>query len=79
VRRVPEVIEFRSTVGRQHEMRTVSVEVEIAAGTPGEAPIVARVARELREALGLTVPVRAVPAGTLPRSEMKSRRFVVEE
>ena len=34
--------------------------------------------RELREALGLNVPVHAVAAGTLPRSEMKSKRFVVE-
>ena len=34
--------------------------------------------RELGETLGLTVPVRTVPGGTLPQSEMKSRRFIVE-
>jgi phenylacetate-CoA ligase len=79
VRRVPEVLEFRSTIGRQHEMRTVSLEIEIAGESLGAPALVARVARELREALGLTVPVRAVPEGTLPRSDMKSRRFVVEE
>jgi phenylacetate-CoA ligase len=79
VRRVPDVLEFRSIVGRQHEMRTVSVEVEIAGEGDRIQSVVARVARELREALGLTVPVRPIPAGTLPRSEMKSRRFVIEE
>jgi phenylacetate-coenzyme A ligase PaaK-like adenylate-forming protein len=36
------------------------------------------VASELKEALGLTIPVRVVPPGTLPRFEMKSSRFVVE-
>jgi hypothetical protein len=60
-------------------MRTVSLEIEIAGESLGAPALVARVARELREALGLTVPVRAVPEGTLPRSDMKSRRFVVEE
>jgi hypothetical protein len=38
----------------------------------------ATVAYQLREALGLTVPVHVVQAGTLPRFEMKSLRFVVE-
>jgi hypothetical protein len=38
----------------------------------------AKVAHQLREALGLTVPVHVVQAGTLPRFEMKSLRFVVE-
>jgi phenylacetate-coenzyme A ligase PaaK-like adenylate-forming protein len=32
----------------------------------------------LRQALGLTVAVTAVAAGTLPRFEMKASRFVVE-
>jgi phenylacetate-CoA ligase len=79
VRRIPEVLEFRSTIGRQHEMRTLSVEIELAGEGLDAQAIVARVARELREALGLTVPVRPVPAGALPRSDMKSRRLVVEE
>jgi hypothetical protein len=30
-------------------------------------------------ALGLTVPVRLVEEGTLPRFEMKARRFILEE
>jgi len=77
IRRVPEVVEFRTTVGREHEMRTLSVEVETPGGTAAE-PTVRTVARELREALGLTVPVVAVAAGSLPRAEMKAQRFIVE-
>jgi phenylacetate-coenzyme A ligase PaaK-like adenylate-forming protein len=40
--------------------------------------ISARLSRQLREALGLNVPVHVVDGGSLPRFEMKARRFVVE-
>jgi phenylacetate-coenzyme A ligase PaaK-like adenylate-forming protein len=36
------------------------------------------VTQRLREALGLTVPIQIVAPGTLPRFEMKARRFIVE-
>jgi phenylacetate-coenzyme A ligase PaaK-like adenylate-forming protein len=58
-------------------MPSIRVEIEIA--LTGEAAGAAvRVAHQLREALGLTVPVHVVQPGTLPRFEMKSVRFVVE-
>jgi phenylacetate-CoA ligase len=80
VRGFPQVVEFRSTVSRSHEMRTLSLEIEPAAGVvDGPSALAAAVSRRLREALGLNVPVRAVAPGTLPRFEMKARRFVVEE
>ena len=34
---------------------------------------------QLRQALGLSVPVRLVDPLTLPRFEMKARRFVIDE
>jgi phenylacetate-coenzyme A ligase PaaK-like adenylate-forming protein len=40
--------------------------------------VAGRVAVALRQALGLTVAVHTVAAGTLPRFEMKASRFVVE-
>jgi phenylacetate-CoA ligase len=78
IRRVPEVGEFRATVTRQAAMRALNVDIEIVGPSADPHPSELAVARELREALGLTVPVRTVPTGTLPRSEMKSKRFVVE-
>jgi phenylacetate-CoA ligase len=77
VHRFPEVVAFRSIVSRAGAMPSIRVELEVApggdtAGTP------AKVAHQLREALGLTVPVHVVKAGTLPRFEMKSLRFVAE-
>ena len=79
VRGFPEIVEFRSTVSRSHEMRSLSLEIEPAPGAPGPEALAAAVGKRIREALGLTVPVRAVESRTLPRFEMKARRFVVEE
>ena len=78
VRRFPEVVEFRTTVSQAGAMRSLTVEIELTpqAGDPSAA--VARVSQRLREALGLSVHVKVVEAGTLPRFEMKARRFVVE-
>jgi phenylacetate-CoA ligase len=77
VHRFPEVLAFRSIVSKAGAMPSIRVEVEVAPA--GEAAgAAAKVAHQLREALGLTVPVKVVEAGTLPRFEMKSLRFVVE-
>jgi phenylacetate-CoA ligase len=81
VRRFPEVVEFRSTVSENGALRSLSVEIELlarAASADHAQAIAARVSLGLREALGLSVPVQVVAPDTLPRFEMKARRFVVE-
>jgi phenylacetate-CoA ligase len=78
VRRFGEVIEFRSVVSAEHAMRSLRLEIELGPHASDGAAIAARVAYQLREALGLTVAVKVVPGGTLPRFEMKASRFVVE-
>ncbi|MBI4486319.1 MAG: AMP-binding protein [Acidobacteria bacterium] len=78
VRRFSEVVEFRTRIGSAGAMRTLSLEIELAPLTSDEAAIAMTVSHRLREALGLSIPVRVVDAGTLPRFEMKARRFVVE-
>ncbi|HET9215896.1 MAG TPA: AMP-binding protein [Terriglobia bacterium] len=77
VRGIPEIVEFRSTVSQPGAMRSLSVEIEIIGNGDADA-VSAKLVRQLRSALGLTVPVRIVENGTLPRFEMKARRFVVE-
>jgi phenylacetate-CoA ligase len=78
VRSFTEVVEFRSTVARQGVMRSLTLDIELAPGTGDQQALGARVSHRLREALGLTVPVRIAAPGDLPRFEMKARRFVVE-
>ncbi len=78
VRRFAEVVEFRSIVSADHAMRSLRLEIELGPQAGDGAAIAARVAYQLREALGLSVAVHVVPDGTLPRFEMKASRFVVE-
>lgn len=77
VRRFPEVAEYRCTVSTRGALTTLGVEVELHGGAAG-AGVADAVGAALHEALGLTVPVRAVDANTLPRFELKARRFVVD-
>src|SRR5262245_44830535 len=67
VRRFAEVIEFRSIVSPVDAMRSLRLEIEVAPDAGDGAGVASRVAYQLREAMGLTVGVHVVPAGTLPR------------
>jgi phenylacetate-CoA ligase len=78
VRGFREVAEFRSTVTRRASLRELAVEIEPFPDVGDRKALGEHVAQQLREALGLTVPVRVVDPGALPRFEMKARRFVVE-
>jgi len=78
VRRFAEIGEFRSTVSRSAALRALTIEIEVAQEADDRAALAARVSRQLREALGLSVSVQSVDVGSLPRFEMKARRFVVE-
>jgi phenylacetate-CoA ligase len=65
-------------VSRAGALRSLSVEIEMAPAADAAA-ITRKVSQLLRDALGLTVAVHLAAPGTLPRFEMKARRFVVEE
>jgi phenylacetate-CoA ligase len=78
VRCFSEIVEFRSTVSQAGAMRSLSIEIEVTPGAADASGIPAKLSRQLREAIGLTVPVRLSPPGSLPRFEMKARRFVAE-
>jgi phenylacetate-CoA ligase len=71
VRGHPEVTEFVIEHRRVREMDEVTLLVEVA----GEDPTV-RLEADLRQALGVRLGCRVVPTGTLPRSELKSKRIV---
>jgi phenylacetate-CoA ligase len=78
IRGFPEVVEFRTTVSQTATMRSLVVEIEVAPGGGDSSALGAKVSQRLREALGLSVSVTMADAGTLPRFDMKARRFVVE-
>ena len=78
VRQFPEIIEFRSTASRTGAMWELSIEIEPSPEVTDLPAVVSKLSWRLKEALGLTVPVLTVEPGTLPRFELKAKRFVVQ-
>ena len=69
VRRHPDVVEFAIERRRERQMDEVTLLVEGSVA-------VERLEAEMRQALGVRIECRIVAAGTLPRSELKSRRIL---
>ncbi len=73
VRRFGDVGEFAVDVYRNKNLDEMEVRVEISGDEP-EATAKA-IVKELRNGLGLRVQLNVVPQGTLPRFDLKARRF----
>jgi phenylacetate-CoA ligase len=71
LRRFEEVMEFRIEVSRVQSLDEIAVSVEVASDL-----ILPRIQRELANTFGLRIPVRAAPPDSLPRFELKARRFI---
>jgi phenylacetate-CoA ligase len=71
VRRYPEVTEFVIERRRVRQMDEVSLLIE----TVGDDFSTERIEADLRQALGVRLGCRVVERGTLPRSELKSKRI----
>jgi phenylacetate-CoA ligase len=72
VRRHAGITEFVIEHRRVRQMDEVALLVEVeGSGTSTE-----RLESDLRQALGVRLECRVVPAGTLPRSELKSKRII---
>ena len=80
VRQFREIGEFRSTVTHQNACARCRSKSSCACRAASDARRRRERAsrQQLREALGLTIPVQIVPPGTLPQFDMKARRMVIE-
>lgn len=70
----PEVQEYRVTVNRAPSLSELSVEIEIHEDAPSET--LSQLQSFLKDHYSVTIPVKEVPLGTLPRFEMKARRWI---
>ena len=70
VRAVPEIVEYRVEVRRRGALTEVALQVE------GEQAAAEKLTAALTFAFSLRIPVECVARGTLPRFEMKARRWV---
>lgn len=78
IRQIPRIAEYRITVRDQKAMQHVQIEVEPEAAVQTESEteqIIKEVIQLFRSRLNFQVDVQAVPTGTLPRFEMKGKRF----
>jgi phenylacetate-CoA ligase len=62
--------EYRVRVWSERGMSEIEIDVE------GDGVVPAEIEERLRAVFHLRIPVRLVPTGTLPRTEMKSKRWV---
>ena len=74
VREFPEVSEFRIEVSSSRSMLELKVLLDPQPGT--DSDLAERVAGRLQQRLLLRVPCELVPAGSLPRFELKAQRVV---
>ncbi|MBF0278459.1 MAG: phenylacetate--CoA ligase [SAR324 cluster bacterium] len=77
VRSFQAVDEFRVVVKKQGSMDELHIEIEVIEGVESES-ISNALARSISSSLGLRPSIRVVPRHSLPRFELKARRFHVE-
>ena len=70
LRSFPEIVEYRLIAEKNGSMDELKIEIEDRINQPQ------RVIDELGIKLGLRVDVKCVPIGSLPRFELKGKRFV---
>ena len=70
LRSFPEVVEYRMTAVKDGQMDQLMIEIEDRLEKPD------RVVKELQVRLGLRVDVTCVPIGSLPRFDLKGKRFI---
>lgn len=74
IRENDNVVEFQVDIREERAMWSMEIEIEVGAGA-SESGVQAEISDALRNRLGIRSAVGVAPAGTLPRYELKSRRF----
>ncbi|HUL51486.1 MAG TPA: AMP-binding protein [Candidatus Nitrosotalea sp.] len=70
------VAEYQVTVSQANSMTELSMRLEPAAGCADTEDLAKRLEKAFQDTFALRVSVTTVPAGTLPRFEMKAKRWV---
>ena len=71
-----DVAEYRVMVSHAHALTELSVQIEPVPGCADSLALAGRLERAFEDAFTLRVPVKPVPPGTLPRFEMKAKRWL---
>jgi phenylacetate-CoA ligase len=74
IRNYPQVGEFAVDIFRRHELDDMEIRLEVREDADA-GEIGSKLATAIRNGLGLRVLLKPVPVGTLPRFDLKARRF----
>ncbi|MCS1407790.1 MAG: Phenylacetate-coenzyme A ligase [Verrucomicrobia subdivision 3 bacterium] len=72
------VAEYQVQVSEHRSLVELTIRIEVQRDAPSSSAVVQNLERELQKRLALRVPVEVVPGNSLPRFEMKARRWVKE-
>lgn len=78
IRAAGEVAEYHVRVRAEQSLAELSLTIEPTRDCPNAAAVAERVAKAFENQLLLRVPVKIASPGSLPRSDMKSKRWTVE-
>jgi phenylacetate-CoA ligase len=76
VRKEDDVVEYRVELSMDRAMPEISLQIEPVPQCRDVAALIRNLERHFETFLALRVPITTVPSGTLPRFEMKSRRWI---
>lgn len=76
VRALHQVAEYRVEIFSRQGMEEMQLQIEPAPNCPDPHQLAQQLEKDLRAALALRVPVETVAPGTLPRFEMKAKRWI---
>jgi phenylacetate-CoA ligase len=76
IRATDDVLEYQMRVSTENSLTELSLFIEPKPACGGVADLVGRLEKSFQTQFALRVPVTAVPNGSLPRFEMKARRWV---
>jgi len=76
IRACGEIAEYQVHVSAERALSEISVTIEPAPGCADPLAVVGRLVHEFKNTFGLRIRVTTASAGTLPRFEMKAKRWV---
>jgi phenylacetate-CoA ligase len=79
VRTCPGVAEYRAEISKKGELAELSLQIEPSPECTDAGELVLKLEASFETALALRVSVAAVSQGTLPRFEMKAKRWIVRD
>jgi phenylacetate-CoA ligase len=76
VRSFSEIVEYQVSISKAGALSEITVHIEPEPDCKDPAELAARLQKSFEKSLSLRVPVQIAPVGSLPRFEMKARRWV---